>query len=152
MKPSASAGVTYCQNVIFSRRGELLGRHQPRLGLNEKLPVFVSLLDAVGDLSVGPVVTVGCNHPVHRVSFEGSLFLRPLALRELDLVDLLQEQRPVVILIEHLDDDAYGGGLGRNAVVGNGDLRGWKHNTEIQYTNKLILISVGVTFVMSSQE
>lgn len=118
-----SSRITYCQNVIFSSRRELLGRHQPGLGLDEELPVFVSLLDAVGDLGVGPVVAVGRDHPVHRVSPGGSFLLRPFALRKLDLVDLLQEQRPVVVLIEHLDDDAHGGGLGGNAVVGDRDLR-----------------------------
>lgn len=85
--------------------------------------MFVSLLDTVGNLSIGPHVTIGCNNSIHRISLHGSLSLRPLTLRELDLVDLLKEQGSVVILIEDLDDDPDGGGFRRNAVVSNGDLK-----------------------------
>lgn len=114
---------TYCKDVIFSRRGELLRWHHAGLGLNEKLAMFVSFLDAVGDFSVWALVTVWCNHPIHRLSLRGSLSLGPLTLGQTDLIDLLQEQRPVVILVEDLDDDPDAGGFGRNTMVGDGYLR-----------------------------
>lgn len=120
---SAQEEETHCEDVVLSGRGELLAGHQARLGLDEELPVLVALLDAVGDLGVGPLVAIRGDHPVHRVPPGGSFSLRPLPLRQLDLVDLLQEQRPVVVLVEHLDDDSHGGGLGRDAVVGHGNLR-----------------------------
>ena len=85
--------------------------------------MLVSLLDAIGDLSIWPLVAVGCNYPIDWVSLHGSLFLGPLPLRELDLIDLFQEQWPVVILIKDLDDDADSGGFRRNTLVSNGDLR-----------------------------
>lgn len=85
--------------------------------------MFISFLDAVGNLSIWPDVTIRGDNPIHRVSLHDSLFLGPLTLRELDLVNLLQEQGSVVILIEDLDDDPDGGGFGRNTVVSNSDLR-----------------------------
>lgn len=121
---SVEEGDTYCKDVVLSGRGELLGRHQARLGLDEELPIFVALLDAVGDLGVGPLVAIRGDHPVHWVPLGGSFSLWSLTLWQLDLVDLLQEQRPVVVLVEHLDDDSNGGGFGRDAMVGHSDLRG----------------------------
>lgn len=136
---------THRQDVVLAGRGELLGGHQARLGLDEELAVLVALLDAVGDLGVGPLVTVRGDHPVHRVPPGGSLSLWSLPLRQLDLVDLLQKQWPVVVLVEHLDDDSHGGGLGRDAVVGDGDLRGDEAQSErlAEVTRRLTPVSVG---------
>lgn len=114
---------THCENVVFSGRGELLGRHQAGLGLNKELSVFISLLDAVRDLGIWSLVAVWSDDPIHRVSLRGSLFLWSLPLRQLDLIDLLQEQRPVVVLVEDSDDDADSGRFGGNAVVSDRDLR-----------------------------
>lgn len=111
------------EDVVFSGRGELLGRHQAGLGLNKKLAMFVSFLNAVGNFGVGPDVPIRRDHPIHGVSLCGSLSLGSLALWQSDLVDLLQEERPVVVVVQDLDDDADGGGFGRNAVVGDGYLR-----------------------------
>lgn len=85
--------------------------------------MFISLLNAVWDLSIRAVITVRCNHPIHRVPLHGSLILRPLPFGELDLVDFLKEQWPVVILVKDLDNDANGGGFDGNAVVGDGYLK-----------------------------
>ena len=102
--------------------------------------MFVSFLDAVGDLGVRPLVAVRGDDPIHRVPLGVPLPLRPLALRKLDLVDLLQEQRPVVVLVKDADDDADGGGLSGNAVVGDGDLGGEikSFKTQIDITLRLL--------------
>lgn len=121
--PEEALGLhTYCKNVIFSSRRELLGRHHASLGLYKKLALLIPLLDAVGDFSIRSIIAVGSDDPIHWVSLRGPLLLRLFPLWELDLVDLLQKQRPVVIVVEDLDDDADGGGFSGNAVVGDGDL------------------------------
>lgn len=113
---------TYCENIIICSRGEFLRRHQASLGLDKELALLVSLFYAVRDFSIRSIITVWCNDPIHRVSPRGSLFLWLLPHRELNLVDLLQEQRPVVVLIEDLDNHTDSGGFRGNAVISNGDL------------------------------
>ncbi len=121
---------THSKNVIFSGRRKLFGRHQARLRLDKELSIFISLFNAVRDFGIRSLVTVWCNDPIHRVSLCSSLFLWPLPLRELDLIDLLQEQRPVVVLVEDLNNNADSGRLGRNSMVSDRDLR--RKNTKLQ--------------------
>lgn len=127
---------THCKNVVFSSRRELLGGNRAGLGFDEELSAFISILDAVRDLGVRSLIPVWCYDPIHRVSLHGSLFLRPLSLRELDLIDLFQKHRPIVILVQDSDDDADSGGSGRNAVVTDCDLRRKDKNFRTRSTYK----------------
>lgn len=87
------------EDVVFASRGELLGRNEACFGLDKELSLLVSALDAVGDLSVGAVVTIGSDDSIHWLSPHRAFLLRLLPLRQLDFVDLLHENGPVVVLV-----------------------------------------------------
>lgn len=107
----------YRKDIIFSSGRKLLGGHQAGFGLDEEFAVLIPFFDAVGDLGVGSLVAVRGDDTVDRVSLQGSLLLGLLPLRQLDLVDLLQKLRPIVVLIQHLDYHTHCCRLGRHTLV-----------------------------------
>lgn len=111
-------GASYREDIVFPCRERLPGGHTASSGFDEELPVFVAILDAVGNLSVCASILIRGKHPVHRLSLK-----RPAPCRQLDPVDLLQELRSVVILIQHIHNhpDAYR--LSRSATLSDGDLK-----------------------------
>lgn len=86
--------------------------------------MLISLLDGIRDLRVGTLIAVRGDHPIHGIPLQSPVLFRFFPFRKLDLVDLLQELRPVVVLVQDFDDDAYRGGFGWNPVVGDSDLLG----------------------------
>lgn len=119
----------YRKNIIFSSGRKLLGGHQAGLGLNEEFAMLISFFNAVGDLGVGALIAVGGDDAVDWVSLQGPLLLGLIPFRQLDLVDLLQKLRPIVVLIQHLDYHTHGCRFGWYTLVRYSNL--WRRETSI---------------------
>lgn len=87
--------VTYSQNVVGPCSKSLPRRQNGRFGIDKELCVLVAVCDAVGEITVGPLVAVVGEHPV-----DGLCLLSALSLWKFDLVDLLRKYGLVVVFIQ----------------------------------------------------
>lgn len=94
---------TYSQNVVVSCSQGLSQEHHSGSAVDGEPALLVSIHDAVRQSSVGTFVWVKGRHSEHGVSFPP-----PLPLWDSNPVDLLQEHRLVVVLVQ--DPDHHPGG------------------------------------------
>lgn len=100
----------YREDGVLSLREVTTGSDHSSNWVNLK-PALLVVLKIVGDHAVGALIIVVSHHPVDVL--RGVV---AMALRELDLKDLVTEKGTVVILVLHLYDHR-GGGVQRRAAI-----------------------------------
>lgn len=125
----------YSQDVVAPRIESLPWRYNCRLWINEELPILIAVHNAVGEVAVGPVITVIGKHPI-----DGLALLPPLSLWKFYLVDLLRKCGLVVIFIQDLNHHPHCTLPGTRTTIRHQHLRGqyrMKESIQNTYTQNL---------------